>query len=45
MRGPKRAVALQPGWAKGFVRVGGAYFGMELWCEVRAGIWALGPGS
>lgn len=35
LRDGKRAVKLKPGWAKGFVRVGGAYFGMELWCEVR----------
>lgn len=36
LRDGKRAVQLKPSWAKGFVRVGGAYFGMELWCEVRA---------
>ena len=38
LRDGKRSAALKPGWAKGFVRIGAAYFGMELWCEVRTEI-------
>ena len=34
LRDGRRAAQLKPGWAKGFMRIGAAYMGLELWSEV-----------